>query len=347
MQRLLRRHRADLVGLVIVILIAFFVPNSFGAGWLSTFTTCAVVAMPAAGIGLLYGELGLTSLTQFAFVGIGGWVALRLGIGYGWPMPALIAAAAVVTALLGTLLSIPALRLRDLYLALVTLLVAASVNIALQATGFPNGGKGFLGYQAVGKLERLDRPGFAKDDPAYFRLVIIHVAAVFLFFALVKRSKIGRAWALTAQSEGAARSAGVRVTRLKVLAFAMAAGVSGIAGALMAGQLRQLAPSTFQPANSILLFALVVIGGARSPFGWIIGALLYRAAPYLLDQWGVSGDIATMIFGVAVIHNLLSAPGGIAEQIKGLGGLARGLVSKLRPPAAATTGTPQPAEVES
>ena len=128
MKQFVVSHRASAGWLLAVVAIGVLVPDAFGAGWLSTFTTCAVVALPAAGVGLLYGELGLTSLTQFAFVGIGGWVALRLGIGFGWPMPALIAAAAVVTALFGAALSIPALRLRDLYLALVTLLVAASVN---------------------------------------------------------------------------------------------------------------------------------------------------------------------------------------------------------------------------
>ncbi len=329
MSALFRSHRSGIVSLIAVVAAAFLIPSALGAGWLATFTTCAVVAMPAAGVGLLYGELGLTSLTQFAFVGVGGWIALRLGIGFGWPMPLLLAAAAVVCALFGALLSIPALRLRDLYLALVTLMVAASVNLALNATGFPNGGKGFLGYQAVGKLERLPRPSFATSDTAYFRLVLAHAAVVFVIFALVKRSAVGRAWALTAQSEGAARSAGVKVTQLKVLAFAMAAAVSGVAGALIAGQLGQLAPSTFQPANSILLFALVVIGGARSPAGWVIAALLYRAAPHLLDQWGVDGNISTMIFGVAVLHNLLSAPGGMAEQLGGLGKKLGGLAKLL------------------
>ena len=104
----------------------------------------------------------------------------------------------------------------------------------------------------------------------------------------------------------------------------MAAAVSGVAGALIAGQLGQLSPATFQPANSILLVALVVIGGARSPLGWVIAALLYRAAPYLLDQWGVDGNISMMIFGAAVIHSLISAPGGMAEQLRGLAQKLRG-----------------------
>ena len=95
-----------------------------------------------------------------------------------------------------------------------------------------------------------------------------------------------------------------------------------------------MAPSTFQPSNSILLFALVVIGGARSPLGWCIAALLYRAAPYLLDQWGIDGNVAMMIFGAAVLHNLLSAPGGLAEQLSGLARLVRSkLPSRTRVPA--------------
>ena len=157
-----------IVGLAVALAAAIVLPAVMSSGWIATLTSCAIYAIPAAGIGLLYGELRLASLTQVAFVGLGGWVALRCGIGFGWPLPVLLVVSALVAAVFGAALALPALRLRDLYLALVTLLVAASADVAFNAAGFPNGGSGFLGYQAVGDLERLRRPAIATTDEAFF-----------------------------------------------------------------------------------------------------------------------------------------------------------------------------------
>lgn len=308
---------AAVAGVVVALVVAVVVPSLVGSGWLATLTSCAIYAIPAAGVGLLYGDLRLASLTQIAFVGLGGWVALRCGIGFGWPLPVLVVVSALVAGAFGAALALPALRLRDLYLALVTLLVAAIADVAFNAAGFPNGGSGFLGYQTVGKLQRLSRPAVASTDAAYFRLCVIVLVAVVAALVAIRRSALGRSWAVISQSEGAAASCGIRVTRGKVTAFAIAAGASGVAGALMAVNLGQLAPSTFHVSNSLLLFALVVIAGARSPLGWILASLLYKAVPYFLSERGLDGHIATMVFGLAVMHNLIAAPAGLADQVGG------------------------------
>lgn len=309
---------STLVAIVVACVVALVVPMVLGSGWVATLTSCALYTLPAAGVGLLYGELRLASLTQIAFVGLGGWIALRFGIGFGWPLPVLVVVSAAVAAVFGAALALPALRLRDLYLALVTLLVAASADVAFNAAGFPNGGSGFLGYQAFGDLQRLRRPAIATTDDGFFRLTVAVMVAVLLGLVWIRRTSLGRSWALIAQSEGAAASSGVRVTRGKVVAFAIASATSGIAGALMAANLGQLAPSTFHVSNSLLLFALVVIAGSRSPAGWVIAALLYRAVPYFLSERGLNGHLATMLFGIAVMHNLISAPAGLADQLAGV-----------------------------
>lgn len=320
---LARVDRAVAAGVLAAIVIAIVVPSLVGSGWLATLTSCALYSIPAAGVGLLYGDLRLASLTQIAFVGLGGWVALRFGIGFGWPLPVLAVVSAAVAAAFGAVLALPALRLRDLYLALVTLLVAASADVAFNAAGFPNGGSGFLGYQAVGDLQRLGRPAIATTDEGFFRLTVVVLVAVVVALIALRRSAVGRSWALIAQSEGAAASCGIRITRGKVTAFAIASGISGLAGALIAANLGQLAPSTFHVSNSLLLFALVVIAGARSPLGWVLAALLYKAVPYFLSERGLDGNLATIVFGLAVMHNLIAAPAGLADQVGGA-------VAKLR-----------------
>lgn len=298
--------------------VAWWVPVQFASGWLATWTTTLVVAIAAAGIGLLQSRLGLASLTQIALLGVGGWTALRLQFAAGWPFGVTVLVSGVVTAAIGAAISLPALRLRGLYLALVTLMMAAGFDQLFNATGFPNGGPGFLGYQASGKLLRMPRPSLAQSDEAYFRLLLLVTAAAFGLVWLHDRAKPGRAWRLIAQSEAAANSNGVNVTLYKVWAFALAAFLCGVGGAMFAAQLHQLGPSSFQPIDSLILYALVLVGGSHHWTGWVIGAVLARAFPAFLDDRGLDGNIATMVAGLALIVNLLAAPTGIVGQVGGI-----------------------------
>lgn len=306
-----------------VLALAVTAPALLDAAWLSTATTATIFAIAAAGAGLLYGWLGLTSLTQVALAGVGAWVTLRLGFAAGLPFLVEVALGAVVAAAIGVILALPALRVRGLLLGLVTLMIAGGFEVVFNATGFPNGGGGFLGYQSTGELERLPRPAFAETDPAYFRLVIVAAALTFVVVQLHLRRGPGRAWALIARSEAAAASAGVSVARSQMWAFALAAALSGIAGGLLAGQVGQLAPSTFQVSESLVLFALVVVAGAHHWAGWILAAVLFKVVPFALDDAGVDGSVAVMAFGVALTVTMLGSPRGSAGQVEELLAAAR------------------------
>lgn len=321
-------HATRIASLAIgVALIAWWVPNQFGARWVSTWTTTLVFSITAAGIGFLYSRLGLASLTQVALVGVGGWIALRLEFVGDIPFFLIVIVSATITAAVGAIISVPALRLRGLYLALVTLMVAAGFDEIVNATGFPNGGPGFLGYQASGDLQRMNRPSIAENDAAYFRLTLIVMVLAFALVYLHEKTKPGRAWHLIAQSEGAAHSAGINVVLYKTWAFVLGAFLSGLGGALFAGQLKQLGPSSFESIDSLILFALVLVGGAYHWSGWIIGALLYRAFPAFLDDRGLSGVISIMVAGAGLMLTLTVAPRGIAGA---LGDLAATVKSRLR-----------------
>jgi branched-chain amino acid transport system permease protein len=300
---------------VTLVLVAVVVPTAAGAGWLAALTSAAIFAIVAAGIGVLYGQLGLTSLAQVTLAGVGAWTTLRLHFATGLPFVAVMLAAGAITAAVGSLLALPAMRLRGLDLALVTLLVAGGFDIAFNASGFPNGGGGFFGYAASGDLKRMGRPELAVTDAAYFRLVLAVAVLCYLATLLNVRSRAGRAWALMSRGDAAARSAGVHTVRHRVWAFAFAGFLSGVAGALLAGQVGQLAPLTFAPVESILLFALVVIGGAYSWPGWVIAAVLYKVVPYFLSRQGVDGNVATMVFGLTLMVNLIAAPRGIVGTL--------------------------------
>ena len=118
-------------------------------------------------------------------------------------------------------------------------------------------------------------------------------------------------------------AAGINVTLYKTWAFGIAGAIAGAAGALLAGSLGLLDDGTFRSSESIMLFALAVVGGARFWLGAVIAAVLFRVLPGLLNTWGVDSDLAFVIFGAGLLHALITAPNGIAGQVYDL-------VAKLR-----------------
>ena len=124
--------------------IAVLVALTAGGFWLSALTSVLAIALAALGAGLLYGHLGLVSLCQYALVGVGGWAALRLQFAFDLPFELAALGGGLAAMVVGLLWGPPALRLRGLYLALVTLMLAGTFQVVISATGFPDGGPGFL-----------------------------------------------------------------------------------------------------------------------------------------------------------------------------------------------------------
>lgn len=301
----------------VAILVAVAVPFLVTALWLKVLTSVAIYALTAASIALLYRRLGQVSLAQVALMGCGGWMALRLSYGTGLPFEINILAGGVFAAIVGMIFAYPALRMRGLYLALVTLMAAGGFGILINVIQFPNGGEGFLGF-AVKAVSYMPRPWIARSDEAYFRYCCTVVVLGFLLIYLHERGRPGRAWSLIRRSEAAAMAAGIDVTFYKIWGFALSGLLAGIAGGLLAGNLQLLDARSFPPAESVLIFALTIVGGAWHWFGALIAAVLYRFVPALLNDIGVSGDAAYIIFGAALIHALTTAPRGIAGQLADL-----------------------------
>lgn len=299
------------------ILVAVAVPMLVAALWLKVLTSVVIYALTAASIALLYRKLGQVSLAQVAFMGCGGWVALRLSYGIGLPFEINILAGGLFAAIVGMIFAYPALRMRGLYLALVTLMAAGGFGILINVVQFPNGGGGFFGF-AVKAVSYMPRPWLAQSDEAYFRYCCAVVALGFLLIHGHERSRPGRAWSLIRRSEAAAMAVGIDVTFYKIWGLALSGFLAGVAGGLLAGNLQLLDARSFPPAESVMIFALTIVGGAWHWFGAVIAAMLYRFVPALLNDIDVSGDAAFIIFGAALIHALTTAPRGIAGQLADL-----------------------------
>jgi len=300
---------------ILIVVAMTIIPAFSSSFWIKAFTSSAVFSLAALGVALLYGRLGLVSLGQVAQLGMGGWVVLRLGHGTNLPFVIVLLIGGIVAGLVGLVAGIPALRMRGLYLALITLMGAGGFQVIVNGTGFPDGGPGFLGRVESGTRSLLARPFFAQTDAAYFRFVIIVVTLGFLFVELHRRTRPGRAWALIRKSDASALSAGVNITLYKTWAFALAGFLSGIAGGLLAGSIGQLDGRAFPASDSIMLFAMTVVGGVYHWEGPIITGLLLRAFPSLLNSWNVDGNIAYIVFGAALLQALITAPAGLAGQL--------------------------------
>lgn len=298
--------------------VTFFVASLSNSYWLSTMTSAFALSLAARGVTLLFGQLGLVSLCQIALVGVGGWIALRLSHATTLPFELIVLLAGVGTSCIGMLWGAPALRVRGLYLALVTLMLAGAFQTIISAVGFPDGGPGFLGRAEATQRIMMARPAIADGETAYFIYVAVWVALGFLLVEALRIGKAGRSWALIRKGQQAAQSAGVNLFVYKMLAFALAGFLAGAAGALLAGNVGQLDGRTFPASESLFLFSLAVVGGSYNWYGALIAGLLVRAIPSLLTDFGVNGYVAVIIFGAALIHALVTAPRGIAGQISNI-----------------------------
>jgi branched-chain amino acid transport system permease protein len=301
---------------VLLLFTLFGLPQLLSLYYIDTMTEVAVYAMVALALGVLVGRVGLVSLGQVAVLAVGAWVAARLLFATTQPYPVVLLEAGLITMVAGTLIGLPALRLRGLYLALITLMLAGAITVVLATVNFPNGGHGFLGYNgSLVHIPPIRRPSIAASDPAYFRFSVVVAALMFALVLAHIRTRPGRAWAAIRQSEPAALAAGINTTLYKLWAFALASFITGVAGGVLAGAVHYLYSIGFPTQNSIILLAVVLMGGAYSLWGAVVAALLYQYLPALLNNWGVSPDWLTILFGIGVLQVLTTAPAGLADQV--------------------------------
>ena len=314
--------------LALLAVVLFALPSQLGADWITTLTSVAIYSVVALGLGILYGRVGMISLGQIALLVVGVWVATRLSYGTGLPFPLLLLVSGAIACGVGILIGLPALRLSGLYLALITLMAAGAMNVALATINFPNGGSGFTGRTTNPDLSGfapVRRPAAAASDTAYYRYVVIVCALMFVLALVHVAGKPGRAWASIRESEPAALAAGVHVTLYKLWAFALASFMTGVAGCLLAAQVGQPGSQSFQTQDSLTLLATVLIGGIFSIWGAVVAGIFNQLVPFLFQaQWGINPNFLLIIFGAGLLQVLLTAPGGLVQQVpKDLGNLGR------------------------
>ena len=233
-----------------------------------TLTIGGIYALLALSLNLIWGGVGMVNLGLAGFFGIGAY-ATAIVTGLGAPVGIGLGAALAVGVAAGALVTFATLRLRDDYLAIVTLGFAEVVRlVALNERWLTKGSDGISGIRAPFKAE-LGTGGFAIF---YLAFVSVVVAVAWYLMRRLDQAPVGRAMKAVREDQELARFAGKDVLRLKFQAFAVSAAIAGLAGALYAHFQSYVSPDHVQPLITIYIFLAVTAGGVGRPAGAVLGA---------------------------------------------------------------------------
>jgi branched-chain amino acid transport system permease protein len=327
------RNRVLFAVFVAFLLLYPLIDRALGFGRMGSMNPILIFTLLALGLNIVVGFAGLLDLGYAAFFAIGGYTVAFLTApqsplvqaGYVADYWVALPIAFVVAAIFGLILGAPTLRLRGDYLAIVTLAFGEIVPQAIRnLETITNGTKGMnpIGRPTFGTVELL-----ASDQvPWYYLILAISTLSVFIIVRL-RDSRLGRAWMAMREDEIAAASMGINLVKTKLLAFALGASFSGFGGALYASMLQYIGPDQFDFSISIILLAMVILGGIGNIWGVIFGGVVLGAFNFILV------DSATGWF--RALSRILSMP--ILAQVDlvnaklFLFGLALVLLMLLRP----------------
>jgi len=270
-------------------------------------------------LNLIIGFSGQVSLGHAAFYGIGAYISSILVVNFSAPYVVALVFAAIGAGIFGVLLGIPTLRLKDDYLAIVTLgfgliLVVAALNI-----DYLGGTDGFMGIPSPIIC------GVKFGTKARFLGISALLAILtILFMYRIKASRIGRALSAIRDDETVAQVIGINTTRYKVMVFGVGSAFAGIAGSLYSSYVHFIDPHTFGLSTSIVILCMVVLGGIGSILGSVVGAAILTFLPELLRLVikGIPGisdkfpDFQTLAYGLLLVIIIIMRPQGLLGRSK-------------------------------
>jgi len=308
-----------------------------GTAWVRIANYAILYVLLALGLNIVVGFAGLLDLGYIAFYAVGAYAyALLAGPHFNIHLPfwIILPIGAALAALFGIVLGAPTLKLRGDYLAIVTLGFGEIIRIFLNNLSRPvnitNGPQGLARIDpfTLGPVNFSTRETFLGVDFSgpikYYYLLLLVVIGVIVVNIRLQNSRIGRAWEAIREDEIAARASGINTTNLKLLAFAMGASFGGLAGGMFSAIQGFISPESFVLVESIMVVAMVVLGGMGNIWGVILGAVLLSFMPEILRwtvepvQHAIFGRqlvepevIRMLIFGLALVLVMLFRPAGL------------------------------------
>jgi branched-chain amino acid transport system permease protein len=334
----MKATRAVGVACIAVALAALpFALAAVGTTWVRVTNLAILFAMLSLGLNIVVGFAGLLDLGYIAFYGVGAYVyALLASPHFGLHLPfwVILPLGALIACVFGLLLGAPTLKLRGDYLAIVTLGFGEIVRVFLNNLSSPvnitNGPQGLARIDPI----RIGDWSFARSEPLgpltlsgpikYYYLLLGLLLVVIVINLRLQDSRIGRAWVAIREDEIAARTMGIDTRNLKLLAFAIGASFGGVAGGMFSAMQGFISPESFVLVESVMVVAMVVLGGMGHVWGVIAGALLLSFVPEILRytveplQKAVFGRqviepevIRMLLFGLALVLMMRFRPAGL------------------------------------
>jgi len=269
-------------------------------------------AILALTLNFIMGYAGIFSLAHAIFFGVGAYATAYIAMHASDSLLLCMAASAAISAVLSMALALPALRVRGEYF------VAASLGLQVIGVTIFSEWKSITG--GLGGMIGIPRPklwGYTfNDDTAFLMLALVVLGIVVGITALLVRGSFGRSLMAIRDSESAAQTYGKHVNAVKTLSVAVAAGLAGVAGSLYAFYISFINVESFVLETSILLMAMVIIGGTGTLFGPIVGAALLMSLPAALTYLPFLpptelGSIQQIIYGLAMVLLMMFRPGGL------------------------------------
>lgn len=344
----MKLSKTNLLLMAIGLLVLPLVVQTFGNAWVRIIDIALLYVLLALGLNIVVGYAGLLDLGYVAFYAVGAYmfgllaspqlienfpgIAAAFPNGLHTPWWVVIPLGAVLAGLAGVLLGAPTLKLRGDYLAIVTLGFGEIVRVFMNNLDAPinitNGPKGIAQIDDIsmfgihfGQTQHLFGLEFAKVTNYYYLFLALVLVAVLICYRL-QNSRIGRAWMAIREDEIAAKAMGINTRNLKLLAFGMGATFGGVSGAMFATFQGFISPESFSLQESVMIVAMVVLGGIGHLPGVIVGALLLSALPEVLRY--VAGPLQQMsggrldasilrqlLIALAMIGIMLSRPRGL------------------------------------
>jgi branched-chain amino acid transport system permease protein len=275
-------------------------------------TLAIIYAIAIAGLNIATGYTGLVSVGHSAFFGIGAYTTGILVVRAGWNAEATIPVALVVCFAVGLVVGLPALRIRGLYLAVVTLaLGVAFPEVVDRFAGLTGGSQGLTIDLLMLKPPAWTGFTVGQAGEWLYWLSVAVLIIVMLIVHNIVRSRYGLAMAAVRDNEIAAAASGVNIASVKIMSFGVSGALTGAAGSLFAIYLGSLtADDSFTLLLAITLLIGLIIGGQATRFGPIIGGLIVVYLPYYTSNIG-QGEASPVLFGAALILIILIAPEGI------------------------------------
>ena len=282
--------------------------------WVDVLDSVGIYALLALGLNLILGEAGLYDMGHAAFFAVGAYTSAILSTRLPVPVLLTLPAAALAAGLFAALVAIPVLRLRGDYLLIVTVGLGEIVRIALvnDVAGLTGGANGIFGIPRPVLL------GVTLRTPEQlFYLIWGAVGLTVLVFSRLSRGRFGRALRALREDEVAAEGSGVATARAKLTAFVLGSAWAGMAGTLFAAKMTVVSPESFGFWESVLVFTMVLLGGAGSIPGVLLGAFLVVGLPELFRGLAAA---RMLVFGLALMVMMVVRPRGLWP---GRGGRAR------------------------